>query len=97
MILMNILGQEAHPAYQDLMISNLDRLYALLRSLVVASVAVNRPLLSVDVIKALNYHAIACLHPNAGEWRPGEVSVGDYVPPKFHQVPIMMNMLTMNM
>ena len=93
MILMNILGQEAHPAYQDLTISNLDRQYALLRSLVLASVAVNRPLLSVEVIKALNYHAIACLHPNAGEWRPGEVTVGSYIPPKFHQVPILMHMM----
>lgn len=85
-------GNENHPVYQDLSIANLNRQYDFLRSAVLASIALDRPLLSIEVIKALNYHAISCLHPNAGEWRPCKVSVGEYLPPAFHQVPGQMHM-----
>ena len=29
-----------------------------------------QPMLSIEVIKALNYHAISCLHVSSGEFRP---------------------------
>jgi hypothetical protein len=46
----------------------------------------------LEVIRALNYHAIACLHAYAGEFRPCGVIVGDYEPPPHYQVPALMNM-----
>lgn len=92
MFIIDLVGSETHPVYQDLHIANLNRQYDFVRSAVLASIALNRPLLSQEVIKALNYHAISCLHANAGEWRPCEVKVGEYVPPAFHQVPGLMHM-----
>jgi Fic family protein len=83
---------ESNPVYSDLSIGNLDRQYDFTRSIVLASIALKRPLLSLEVIRALNYHAISCLHPNAGEWRPCKVTVGEYTPPAFHQVPGLMQM-----
>ena len=87
-----LVATETNPAYQELAISNLDRQYGFLRSLVDVAVALNRPMLSQEVIKALNYHAIACLHSNAGQWRPCEVTVGPYEPPPFWAVPSLMNL-----
>ena len=43
------------------------------------------------MIKALNFHAITCLHTNAGEYRPCRVDVGDYVPPDHYRVPALMD------
>ena len=78
--------QENHPIYQTLEISNLERQYAFLRSIVSAALDIGRPFLSQTVIKAINYHTIACLHTNAGEYRPCEVKVGDFIPPKHFRV-----------
>lgn len=50
-----------------------------------------RPLLSAEVIKALNFHAIACLHAYAGQYRPCRVTVGEYEPPDHHRVPALMD------
>lgn len=89
----DLVGTENNPAYQELAIANLKRQYDFHNSLVQASVALDRPMLSLEVIKALNYHAITCLHCSAGEWRPCEVRVGnDYSPPPFWEVPGRMNM-----
>jgi Fic family protein len=85
-------GGEANPLYQALAIDNLDRQYGFMRSIVVASLGLGRPLLSVEVIRALNYHAISCLHINAGEFRPCAVTVGAYTPPPHYQVPALMSM-----
>jgi Fic family protein len=88
-----LIGSEQHPAYQRLSIENLDRQYSFLRSAVLASMELNRPMLSVEVIKALNYHAISCLHSNAGQLRPCHVTVGnDYAPPPPWEVPARMEM-----
>jgi hypothetical protein len=65
-ILYEILGTEANAAYQELEIANGERQYDFIRSLVSAALQLNRAFLSQAVIKALNYHAIACLHTNAG-------------------------------
>ena len=41
--------------------------------------------------KAIDYHAIACLHMNAGEYRPCPVRVGDYTPPEHYRVNALMD------
>ncbi len=55
-------------------------------------------MLSIEVIKALNYHAISCLHVSPGEFRPCAVKVGEgddaYIPPAPFQVPALMQMFT---
>jgi len=77
---------------------NLGRQYSFLRSVTLASLEIGHPMLSIEVIRSLNYHAISCLHPCAGEFRPGEVSVGSgedaYIPPYHYQVPALMQMFT---
>lgn len=91
MILFEITNTEAHPAYQALEISNGSRQYSFLESIVVASLSVGRPFLSQHVIKALNFHAITCLHTNPGEYRPWPVRVGHYDPPAHFRVPALMD------
>lgn len=86
------IGTEDHPAYQSLAISNLDRQYGFLRSITLASLELQRPLLSLEVIQALNFHAISCLHSNAGVLRPCPVHVGEYVPCPPWEVPARMAM-----
>lgn len=91
MILFELTLTEEHSAYQALEISNGGRQYDFLRSIVTAAVAVDRGFLSQTVIKALNYQAIACLHTNAGDYRPCEVEVGDYRPPQHFRVQALMD------
>ncbi|MEO9574900.1 Fic family protein [Tateyamaria sp.] len=87
----DLTGGEAHPTYPKFEIENGSRQYDFLRSAVEAAIAVQRPFLSQTVLKALNYHAIACLHTSAGLYRPCEVSVGDYKPPPMYQLPDLMD------
>lgn len=84
-------GTENHPVYQEVQISNNRRQYDFLRAAVSASVQVGKPFLSTHIIKALNFHAITCLHTNSGEFRPCEVTVGNHVPPKFYYVQAFMD------
>jgi Fic family protein len=91
LILFELFGTEANPVYQELEISNGNRQYDFLRSLVLAALAANCQFLSQQVIRALNYHAIACLHVNAGEYRPWSVQVGDYQPPEHYRVQALMD------
>lgn len=91
MIIFEITGSEAHPAYQELEISNGIRQYDFLGSIVTASLILERPFLSQQLLEALNFHAIACLHTNAGEFRPCEVQVGDYLPPAHYRVQAQMD------
>jgi fido (protein-threonine AMPylation protein) len=90
MILYELFGDEAHPVYQELQISNGARQYDFLRSAVSVSLTIQHDFLSTAFIKALNFHAITCLHVNAGEFRPCPVRVGDgpsaYHPPEHYQV-----------
>ena len=86
MILFELTASERHPAYQALEIANGNRQYDFLRSMVLASLEVARPFLSQTIIKALNFQAIACLHTNAGEYRPCPVTVGTYVPPDRYRI-----------
>ncbi|MDH5324389.1 MAG: Fic family protein [Gammaproteobacteria bacterium] len=91
MILFELTGSEQHQVYQDLEISNGSRQYDFLRSIVLASLAINRPFLSSNVLKALNFQAISCLHTNAGDYRPCQVTVGDYNPPEHYRVSALMH------
>ena len=91
MILFEITGNESHPTYQELEISNGNRQYDFLRSIVAAALAMQRPFLSSHVIKALNFHAITCLHTNPGEFRPCPVTVGEYMPPAHYRVQALMD------
>ncbi len=92
MILFDLCGDtENDPRYQRMAIANGDRQYQFLKSVVEASVAIDRPFLPQNILKALNFHAIACLHTNAGEYRPCEVKVGIHNPPANFRVPAMMD------
>lgn len=91
MILIELTGTEQHPVYKSLEVSNGDRQYDFLRSLVLAAIALDKPLLSQTVIKSFNFLAISCLHTNAGEYRPCPVYVGDYVPPEHYRVQALMD------
>lgn len=92
MYVFDLVGSENHLVYQQLAIENLDRQYGFLRSVVESALALKRPILSLALIRALNYHAISCLHTNAGEFRPCPVTVGTYVPPDAFRVPALMEM-----
>ena len=64
--------------------------------MVVASLEMGRPFLSQQILRALNFHAIACLHTHAGEYRPCPVKVGEYQPPAhFQVVPLMDDFVNM--
>lgn len=91
MILIELTGNEDHPAYQSLEVANGERHYGFLQSVVASSIEVDRRFLSQTVIKSLNYHAIACLHTDAGEYRPCPVCVGDYTPPDHFRVSALMD------
>jgi hypothetical protein len=90
-ILYELLNTENHPVYQALEISNGNRQYDFLRSIVVASLAIGKPFLSQHVIKALNFQAITCLHTNAGEYRPCPVTVGQHIPPDHYRISALMD------
>lgn len=100
MFVHDLVGTEQHPVYQELAAENLLRQYSFLRSVTLASLTLGQPMLSIEVIKALNYHAVSCLHANAGEFRGwivtvgGPVEDGGFAPPLHIQVPPMMQMFT---
>ena len=84
-------GGEKNELYQELQLSNTVRQYDFLRSIVLVALKAERPYFSQAIIKALNYHAISCLHTNAGEYRPIEVEVGEFQPPLHHRVSPLMD------
>lgn len=90
MILFELLGTESHPEYQALEVANGLRQYDFISSIVNAAIAMDRRFLSQHLIKSLNFQAIVCLHTNAGEYRPCEVKVGKYIPPRHFQVDALM-------
>lgn len=91
MILYELANSEDHPIYQAVEIANVNRQYDFLRSIVNASLACQKPFLSSQIIKALNYQAITCLHTNAGEYRPCQVVVGTHTPPEHFRVEALMD------
>lgn len=91
MIIFELTGREDHPVYQQLQISNGNRQYDFLFSIVEASLAMGRPFLSQHIVKAFNFQAITCLHINPGEYRPCPVTVGAHTPPDCYRVPALMD------
>ena len=79
-------GNEDHPVYQQVSASNSIRHYDFLHSMILAAIAIGRPLLSQFMIKAINFHAIAGLHHEAGEYRSHAVAVGNHQPPLHYRV-----------
>lgn len=94
MFIYDLVGTEQNGPYQNLAAENLARQYTFLRSVVEASIELNQCVLSIEALKALNYHAIACLHFSAGTFRPCEVTVGAHKPAPHFQVPALMQMFT---
>lgn len=95
MLLFELVGTESHPTYETLAIQNLDRQYTFVESIFDACMGINRRMITADVIRALNYHAIACLHVSAGQWRPCNVSTKKFDGsthhyPDFYRVPALM-------
>ena len=90
MIVFDLTGSEAHPVYEALVVDNGNRQYDFLRSIVSAAVELKRPWMSSAILYALNYHAIACLHSYAGQYRPCQVTVGPHIPPEHYRVPALM-------
>jgi Fic family protein len=97
-IVYELVNTEANPVYQALEVSNGNRQYDFLRSIVQASLDVGKPFLSQQVIKAFNFHAITCLHAYAGEYRPCAVEISSgpgtppqYVPPAHYRVQALMD------
>lgn len=80
MILSELGFGEDHASYRSLQISNNGRQYDFLNSAIEMALEIQRPFLSSSLIKALNFHAIACLHPTAGEYRQCAVKVGKHAP-----------------
>lgn len=76
--------------YQSMAISNGDRQFSFLQALVDAALASDQKFLSDTLLKALNFHAIACLHTSAGQYRPCRVTVGTHDPPPEFMVPGLM-------
>jgi Fic family protein len=83
---------ESDPTYQALAIDSLERQYTFLRSIVTASLSLKRDMISLEMILALNHHAISCLHASAGQLRPCAVRVGKHTPPPHYQVSPLMHM-----
>jgi hypothetical protein len=83
---------EHNPVYQDLKRSNARRQHDFLKSVTLAALGVERPVLSENIIKALNFHACAGLHSRAGEYRVSDVTVrGGFTPPPSYRVPELMH------
>ena len=92
MVLFELVGRsEEDRSYRGLASRNLSSQYEFLQSIITASIDSGWNKVSSGLIKSLNHHAIACLHINAGEYRPCKVTVGDYEPPQHYLVPELMN------
>jgi Fic family protein len=94
MILWELAQNESDERYAQLEATNSARQFSFLLSLIEVATAAKQQWLSERVIMALNYHAIACLHDYAGEYRPCVVELGkeegDHRPPMPHSVPAQM-------
>lgn len=92
MILFELFNTEDNPHYKSLTVSNGNRQYQFLNSIIQIAIDIDKRFLSQQIIKAFNFHAIACLHTNAGEYRPCAVKVADqYVPPDHYRVAALMD------
>jgi Fic family protein len=72
---------EQHPVYQRLESANLSRYYGFLTSMIESALDSNQCWLTEEMIRAINFHAIVGLYPEAGQYRNVPVVVGNYNPP----------------
>ncbi len=93
MILFDIKDSENHPNYKKLEYQNLARQLLFLYSIIPAAIETNQLFITQTIIKALNFHAIACLHPYAGEYRNCEVIIknSSHRPPSHYRVNSLMD------
>jgi len=78
----DLVGQTGqHPVYKELERTNGIRHYGLLQSIISALLTIKYRKIFHEIIKSINYHAIACLHRGAGEYRNIAVTVNRYTPP----------------
>lgn len=91
MIIHEIAHTEKHPVYQKTQFENSLRQLNFLLSIIESSLSLSQNFLSQTVIKALNYHAIACLHFFAGEYRQCNVKVGNIECPEHFRLPTLMD------
>jgi fido (protein-threonine AMPylation protein) len=86
---------EQHAVYQQLESANTVRYYGFLTSMIESAIASDQLWVTEPLVKAINFHAIVGLYPNAGVYRTEPVFVGNYTPPEFHEVePLMGNAVT---
>ena len=87
------LGSEQHPLYIRVAELNYDRYFSFLQTMIEAAVALPPAeiWLSHDLVKAINMHAIAGLHKEAGQYRSVPVEVGGLIPPMPDDVVPLMN------
>lgn len=82
--------------YRQLESANHTRCHSFMHSMISTAIAIDQKRVSEGLIKAVNFHAIAGLHAEAGAYRTVPVvvenTVGEviYVPPPNDQVPLMM-------
>lgn len=85
---------EQHPAYQTVQAENHVRYSSFLISMIESAVRSDQLKISEDLIKAINFHAIVALYPDAGQYRSEPVYVGSHYPPPSHEVaPLMREMV----
>ena len=93
MDLFELEGGERNPIYRQVEGENNVRYFGFLESMIKAAVASDRQWISQSLIKAINFHAIAGLHYEAGQYRSHEVTVGPHTPPRFYRVVPLMDHL----
>ncbi|MCY4300439.1 MAG: Fic family protein [Aestuariivita sp.] len=94
MIAFEITETENDIEYKSLEDSNSIRQQYFLESIIHTAIRLERRFISQTIIKALNYHALACLHANAGEYRPCQVHVNEFNPPVHYRIPALMDDFT---
>jgi Fic family protein len=94
MLVHGLVAGDGSAASRRLAAENLGRQYSFLRSVTLASLDEDAPVLSLDIIRALHFHALACLHPGAGQYRTETVDVdaGFFAPPAHPQIAALMEM-----
>ena len=81
---------ESDPVYQEVEAANGQRHYHFLQSMITAAIDSNQPWVSESLIKAINFHAIVALHPEAGHYRQMDVQAGTSVfPPPYRVRPLL--------
>ena len=86
MDLRELYGTEDHPVYQEMQARNIARYYGFLLDAIEISIQSGQTRLSHSLIRAVNFHAIAGLHEEAGQYRSRNVRVNTYLPPDYSEV-----------